>query len=159
VLLAGRRRLTVVSSLRAEELDESRLRGEGPKLFRAVLMAASHPKAISHSTPDPLDPLLADLAGRVERRGAHVTANYGYQGCGQWRLAVRPEDGPSQEAVAVLTDDAASAATPSIRALVRYRPAALERAGWALHCAWTSAVFMDPEAEARRIAHLTFAKR
>ncbi|MDR0366452.1 MAG: hypothetical protein LBH68_06480, partial [Bifidobacteriaceae bacterium] len=63
VLLAGRRRLTVVSSLRAEELDESRLRGEGPKLFRAVLMAASHPKAISHSTPDPLDPLLADLAG------------------------------------------------------------------------------------------------
>jgi hypothetical protein len=158
VLLAGRRRLTVVSSLTAEELDEDRLKGSGPRLFRDVINAASHPRALPEAGPQVSDPLFADLARRVERRGTHVTANYGPPD-GPWvKLAVRPDSGPVREAVAVLTDDAAFMAEPSVRAKVRYWPAALEQAGWRVRHAWTAPVFMEPEAEARAISKSAFAK-
>ncbi|MDR3360756.1 MAG: hypothetical protein LBO20_08975, partial [Bifidobacteriaceae bacterium] len=158
VLLAGRRRLTVVSSLTSEELEEDRLRGSGPRLFREVVKTASHPKALAESGPQVSDPLFADLARRVERRGTHVTANYGAEE-GPWiKLAIRPDSGPVREVVAVLTDDAAFMAEPSVRAKIRYWPAALERAGWRVRNTWTAPVFMEPESEARALAKLAFAK-
>jgi hypothetical protein len=158
VLLAGRRRLTVVSSLTVEELDEDRLKGSGPRLFRDIVRAASHPKALPESGPQVADPLFADLARRIERRGAHVTANYGPPD-GPWiKLAVRPEAGPARESVAVLADDAAFMAEPSIRAKIRYWPAALERAGWRVRLTWMAPVFMEPESEARAITKSAFAK-
>jgi hypothetical protein len=158
VMLAGRRRLTVVSSLSTEEIDDERLKGSGPRLFKDLLNAASHPRALPECGPQVSDPLFADLAKRVARRGAHVTANYGPP-AGPWlKLAVRPDSGPAREVVAVLTDDAAFVAEPSIRAKVRYWPAALERAGWHVRSAWTAPVFMEPELEARSIARLAFAK-
>jgi hypothetical protein len=158
VLLAGRRRLTVVSSLTTEELDDDRLRGSGPRLFKAVINTASHPRALPAAGPQVADPLFADLARRVERRGTHVTANYGGP-AGPWLgLAVRPDSGPAREVVAVLTDSAAFMAEPSIRAKMRFWPAALERAGWRVRFAWTAPVFMEPEAEARAVAKLAFAK-
>jgi hypothetical protein len=158
VLLAGRRRLTVVSSLATEELDDDRLRGSGSRLFKAVIKTASHPKALPAAGPQVADPLLADLAQRVERRGTHVTANFGTLD-GPWLpLAVRPDSGPTREVVAVLTDDAPFMAERSIRAKIRFWPSALERAGWRVRFAWTAPVYMEPEAEARAIAKLAFTK-
>jgi hypothetical protein len=156
VLVAGRRRLTVVSSLTPEELDEDRLKGAGPHLFKDVLSAAAHPKALPLSGPQVSDALFADLARRVERRGTHVTANYG-PAQGPWvKLAVRPDPGPAREVVAVMTDDAAFMAEPSLRAKVRFWPAAVESAGWRVHYSWTAPVFMEPESEARAVAKLAF---
>jgi hypothetical protein len=158
VLVAGRRRLTVVSSLTIEELDEDRLKGSGPRLFRDVIGAASHPRALAECGPQVADPLFADLARRIERRGTHVTANYG-PADGPWlKLAVRPDGGPVREVAAVITDDVAFVAEPSVRAKIRYWPAALERAGWRVHYAWAAPVFMEPESQARVIAKLAFAK-
>jgi hypothetical protein len=158
VLLAGRHRLTVVSSLTTEELDADRLRASGPRLFKAVINTASHPRALPAAGPQVADPLFADLARRVERRGTHVTANYGTAE-GPWLgLAVRPDAAPAREVVAVLRDDAPFVAEPSVRAKIRYWPAALERSGWRVHFAWTAPVFMEPESEARAIAKLAFAK-
>jgi hypothetical protein len=158
VLVAGRRRLTVVSSLRAEDLDEDRLRGSGPRLLRDVLMAASHPKALPASGQRALDPLFKDLARRIERRGTQVTANYGPPDGTQIKLAVRPDSETDCEVVAVLTDDSAFMAEPSMRARIRFTPAALERAGWRVAHAWTAPVFMEPETQARQIAKSAFAK-
>jgi hypothetical protein len=156
ILLAGRRRLTVISSLRSDELDEDRLRGAGPHLFKAVLSAASHPRVLALSGPQVSDSLFADLARRVERRGTHVTANYGPEQ-GPWiKLAVRPDPGPACEVVALLTDDRAFMAETSLRAKLRFWPTLLESAGWRVRHAWTAPVFMEPEAEARQIAQLAF---
>ncbi|MDR2453769.1 MAG: hypothetical protein LBD51_04335 [Bifidobacteriaceae bacterium] len=157
VLLAGRRRLAVVSSLTAEDLDDDRLRGGGPQLFKEVLSAAAHPKVVALAGPQVSDALFADLARRVERRGTHVTANYG-PAAGPWvKLAVRPDPGPANELVAVMTDDPAFMAEPSLRAKIRLWPAALAAAGWHVHHSWTAPVFMEPEAEASRIAKAVFA--
>jgi hypothetical protein len=152
VLLAGRRRLTVVSSLAAEDLEDDRLRLAGPRLFKRVLMAASHPWAVAASISDLVDPLFEDLARRVERYGIRVTPNYGYGDQSWIKLAARPLDGPAREVVAVLTDDLTAKAATSVRAWARFRPEALERAGWRLRYSWTTPVFMDPEAEAAAIA-------
>jgi hypothetical protein len=158
VLLAGRRRLTVVSSLTSEELEEDRLRGSVPRLLRDVICTASHPRALAESGPQVSDPLFADLARRIERRGTHVTANYGPPE-GPWiKLAVRPDSGPVREVVAVLTDDAAFMVEPSVRAKIRFWPAALEQAGWRVRHTWTAPVFMEPESEARAISKLAFSK-
>jgi hypothetical protein len=158
VLLAGRRRLTVVSSLTTEELDQDRLRGSGPRLFKDVISTASHPQALPTAGPQVADPLFADLARRVERRGTHVTANYGSPQ-GPWLgLAVRPDSGPAREVVAVLTDNSTFMAEPSVRSKIRYWPAALERAGWRVRFAWPAPVFREPESEARAVAKLAFAK-
>jgi hypothetical protein len=157
VLLAGRLRLMVVSSLKVADMAPERLHGAGPRLLRDVIATASDPQPLEASGPQVSDPLLADLARRVERRGAHVTANYGPPQ-GPWiKLAVRPDPGPPREKVAVLTDDPAFMSEPSIRAKLRYWPAALERAGWQVRFAWTAPVFMEPEAEARGIAKLAFS--
>jgi hypothetical protein len=157
ILLSGRRRLTVVSSLTSEELDDDRLKGSGPRLFKEVLATASHPKALALSGPQVSDALFADLARRVERRGTHVTANYGTEQ-GPWiKLAVRPDPGPAREVAAVLTDDEAFITEASLRSKIRFWPVILESAGWRVHFSWTAPVFMEPESEARRIAKLVFA--
>ncbi|MDR2566221.1 MAG: hypothetical protein LBC97_09255 [Bifidobacteriaceae bacterium] len=156
-LLAGRRRLTVVSSLAPEDLDDDRLKGAGPHLFKDVLTAAAHPKALPLSGPQVSDALFADLARRVERRGTHVTANYGPEQ-GPWiKLAVRPDPGPAREVVAVMTDDRAFMAEASLRAKIRFWPSILESTGWRVRYSWTAPVFMEPDAEAREIAKLAFA--
>jgi hypothetical protein len=156
VLMAGRRRLTVVSSLTSEELDDDRLKGAGPRLFKEILATASHPRELPLSGPQVSDALFADLARRVERRGTHVTANYGPEQ-GPWvKLAVRPDPGPARELVAVMTDDSAFLAEPSLRAKIRFWPGVLEAAGWRVRYSWTAPVFMEPESEARRIAKLAF---
>jgi hypothetical protein len=156
VLLAGRRRLTVVSSLSSEELDDDRLKGVGPHLFKSVLRTAAHPRALALSGPQVSDALFADLARRVERRGTHVTANYGPEE-GPWiKLAVRPDPGPAREVAAILTDDPAFMAETSLRAKLRFWPALLEEAGWRVRHAWTAPVFMEPETEAREVVKLAF---
>jgi hypothetical protein len=155
-LLAGRRRLTVVSSLTCEDLDEDRLKGAGPQLFKEVLSTASRPKALALAGPQVSDALFADLARRVERRGTHVTANYGPEQ-GPWiKLAVRPDPGPPRELVAVMTDDPAFMQETSLRAKIRFWPATLESAGWRVRYSWTAPVFMEPESEARQITKLAF---
>jgi hypothetical protein len=87
-----------------------------------------------------------------------VTANYGPEQ-GPWiKLAVRPDPGPARELAAVMTDDPAFMAEPSLRAKIRFWPAALEAAGWRVRYSWTAPVFMEPESEARAIAKLVFAQ-
>jgi hypothetical protein len=157
ILLAGRRRLTVVSSLSSADLDDDRLKGAGPQLFKEVLATAAHPRALPLSGPQVSDALFADLARRVERRGTHVTANYGPEH-GPWiKLAVRPDPGPARELVAVMTDDPVFMAEPSLRTKIRFWPAVLETAGWRVRYSWTAPVFMEPESEARQITKLAFA--
>jgi hypothetical protein len=65
---------------------------------------------------------------------------------------------PERELVGILTDDPAFVSEPSVRAQVRLRAAALERLGWRTVHAWSPAVFMDPEAEARTIAAIAMAE-
>ncbi|MDR1798733.1 MAG: hypothetical protein LBR19_02440, partial [Bifidobacteriaceae bacterium] len=156
-LAAAKRRLVVVSSLSTADLDPARLKDPGSKLMRRLLELMERPPSVPTDYVGLTDPLFADLARRVERRGARVTTNYGPPGGPYLTMSVRPAGQGSRETVAVLTDDAAFVAEPSVRAKVRTWPAHLERVGWQVLFAWAAPVFMDPEAEARSIAQATFA--
>jgi hypothetical protein len=157
VLVAARRRLAVVSCLKAEDLDLARLKDPGSKLMRRLLSLMEKPPSLPTDYAGLTDPLFADLARRVERRGARVTTNYGPPGGPYLTMSVRPAGQGSRESLAVLTDDADFIAEPSLRTKVRLWPAHLEKAGWQTMFAWSAPVFMDPEAEARSIAQVTFA--
>ena len=156
VLVACQSRLTVVSSLRATALDDRRLHGAGPVLFKRLLDLAEHagPALLQLSGP-PEGALLADLTRRVERRGVKVKPNYGASEAKKLPLAVGEANRRAWK-VAVLSDDAAFVAEPSLRAKLRHWPDQLEAMGWRTALAWSGPVFMDPEAEARNVVQALY---
>jgi hypothetical protein len=157
-LLACRHRLTVVSCLRASDLSAERLRDGGPLLFARLLEFAEGPGAPAEPHGQEADALFQDLAARLAARGFTVSARYGLDDGSKVPLTVSHPSVPQRELVAILTDDAEFVREPSVRSQVRLRAAALERLGWRTVQAWSPAVFMDPEAEARTIAVIATAE-
>ncbi|GAB2698869.1 DEAD/DEAH box helicase [Thalassiella azotivora] len=72
---------TVVSCLRAEDLDPQRTRTPGAQALRALLEAAARPDAPAHVLGGrKLDALLDDLAKRLHDKGLHVEPGDGRAG-------------------------------------------------------------------------------
>lgn len=159
-LLAGalgavRGDLTVVSSMRAGEIDRSRVTARGAQLLVDLLeLAEGHSGEGAQSWPvleaEP-DRLLVDLAERLYRMGLDVLPNVGVSGGLRVPLAVGHPEVPGRMLVAVLTDDAEYLAEPSLRVRDRLRPAMLEAQGWKVHMALSMPVFIDPAKEAESI--------
>ncbi|MDR3203086.1 MAG: hypothetical protein LBT54_08175 [Bifidobacteriaceae bacterium] len=151
-LVAVRHRLTVVSSLCAEDLAGDRLKDDAARLFQRILAFAESSGAPAAPHGEEADALFADLAERLGRRGFRVDARFGLPDGEKIPLAISHPAVPERELVAVLTDDPEFVAERSVRAQARLRAARLERLGWRTAQAWSPAVFMDPESEARAIA-------
>jgi hypothetical protein len=151
-LTAARHRLTVISCLAATDLAPARLKDPGSKLFAELLAFAAAPAPPPPPTGQVGDALLADLAARVASRGLQVTSRYGLDDGVRIPLSVAHPSIPERELVAVLTDDPDFVREPSVRVQASLRAAALESLGWRTVQAWSPAVFMDPEAEARKVA-------
>ncbi|SPT54231.1 Uncharacterised protein [Actinomyces bovis] len=153
-LCAARERTLVVSCLRAVDLDPSRLTAAGSRLLRELLEQAEG--GVDDDTADGVapDPLLVDLAEHLWRRGLTVRPRYGLEGGARIPLAIGHPDFPGELFVAVLTDNAAYVAEPSLRRRDRHWVERLERRGWLVHMAFSAGVFVDPEAEARRVEQL-----
>ena len=66
-------------------------------------------------------------------------------------LAIGHPDCPGELLVAVLTDDAAYVAEPSLRRRDRHWVERLERRGWHVYMAYSAGVFVDPEREAQAV--------
>jgi len=151
----ARRRMTVVSSFRAADLDPARLKARGALMLRDFLAYAadggSHPapgdapKAVA-----PVDPLVDDLASRL--RGAGLVVHPGY-GTSAQRLDLAVED-PRRRGrvlVAVETDGPRYAAMSSTRDRDRLRIEQLRRLGWEHVRIWTTDLFRDPARDVARV--------
>ena len=157
---ATRRRLTVVSCFRAEELDKDRLRAPGAQLLAELLEVAERRSAssghVDRKAPAPsgrsTDRLLLDLAERLWRLGLLVDLDHGVPGGPRIPLVVGHQDLADEMLVAVLTDDAAYVGEPSIRVRDRQRAERLEDLGWSVVQLWSAALFLDPQGEADAIA-------
>ncbi|MHB1289698.1 DNA helicase [Georgenia sp.] len=152
---AVRHQLVIVSCIGPGEIDSARLRRPGPQLLAALIdQAAVGTPSGETPTGAPMespDQLLVDLAERVWRLGLTVVPRYGLEGGVRIPLGIGHPDLPEELVVAVLTDDEEYVAEPSLRRRDRHWVQRLTARGWRVHMAFSTAVFMDPQAEAEAI--------
>jgi hypothetical protein len=110
----------------------------------ADVLEESQKPLSSQSHPESAEPMLADLAKRLEKRGVTVSLDHAHQ----IALAASYKG----KAVAVETD--AVLAQGSLRESLRLRPELLRRLGWHYIRIHAFELFADPEAVATRIAAL-----
>ena len=156
-LCVSRNRTRVVSCLGPDDLDPERLHAPGARLLREVLLRASGTDAVEIEDAAVPDRLLVDLAEHLWRKGLEVVPRYGVPGGPRIPLAIGHPDYPGELFVAVLTDDDAYVAEPSLRRRDRHWVERLRRRGWLVHTAFSAGVFVDPEAEARRVEALVMS--
>jgi hypothetical protein len=165
----ARRRMTVVSSFTAADLDPARLRARGALMLRDFLLYAaqggveaalqaqqgSAADELAGSAHDalprtPLDPLVADLAFRLRSEGLVVHTDYGTSAqC--LDLAVEDPQRHGRVLVAVETDGLRYAAMSSTRDRDRLRVEQLRRLGWEHVRVWSTDLFRDPARDVARV--------
>ena len=150
-LTAARRRLTVVSSLGPDELDESRLR-DGGLVLRDLLVFAGGGAPVPEGDAGPAapDPLMTELAGRLRREGLVVGERVG-TGPHRIDLALTVPAHPDRWLVAVDGDGPGYATWPGTRERDRLWPQELERRGWRHLRVWSTDLYRDPARDVARI--------
>lgn len=166
----SRRRMTVVSSLLASDLDPARLKARGAVMLRDFLAYAAdgtlppppaEPAAATTTAGAPrtgqaggaaggADPLRAEFARRLRDTGLVVHEGYGSAGH-PIDLAVEDPDHPGHVLVAVETDGPAYAAMRSTRDRDRLRGEQLGRLGWMHVRVWSTDLFRDPARDVARV--------
>jgi hypothetical protein len=154
----ARQRMTVVSALRAVDLDPERLRARGAQMLREFLAYAesggTDVASVARTGPAAVvDPLRLDLAARLRDAGLTVHEDYG---TARHRIDLVVEDPyhRGRGLVAVETDGPRYAALRSTRDRDRLRPEQLERLGWQHLRVWSTDLFRDPAREISRIVAL-----
>ena len=164
----ARRRMTVVSSFTAADLDPTRLKARGALMLRDFLSYAadggSQPAPEAPAGPGsrptradaipvvaPLDPLVADLASRLRAVGLVVHAGYGTS-AQRLDLAVEDPHRRGRVLVAVETDGPRYAAMSSTRDRDRLRIEQLRRLGWEHVRVWSTDLFRDPARDVARVS-------
>ncbi|MDX2026637.1 MAG: AAA family ATPase, partial [Microcella sp.] len=135
----ARRYVRIVSCIRPSDLDDDRL-SHGARAL-ADLFDDIEARRTAVEVPDDSDPMLIDLARRLEARGMKVAL--GHRG----KLPLVASRGGY--CVAVETD--AALAHLSLRESLRLRPDLLRRLGWHYARVHVFELFSDPEAVADRI--------
>ncbi|WP_136194546.1 DNA helicase [Actinomyces procaprae] len=151
-LCASRGATQIVSCLGPDDIDAGRLHAPGARLLREVLVhAADSGRQYPQQEETAPERLLVELAEHLWRRGLVVVPRYGIEGGARIPLAIGHPDLPGELLVAVLTDDVDYVAQPSLRRRDRHWVERLQRRGWRVHMAYSVGVFVDVEAEAKKI--------
>ena len=100
------------------------------------------------------DRLLLDLAERLYSVGLTVIPNLGPKNGMRIPLAIGHPDYPDELLVAVLTDNPDYVAEKSLRRRERHWLDRLKEYGWVVSMVYSTAVFMDPAAQAQRLLDL-----
>ena len=161
----SRRRMTVVSSLQAADLDPARLKARGALMLRDFLAyAASQASALpappdGGEAPQPTlgatgrdqapDPLRADFVRRLRQAGLVVHESFG--SAQPIDIAVEDPRRPGRVVLAVETDGPSYAAMHSTRDRDRLRVEQLGRLGWEHVRVWTTDIFRDPARDVARV--------
>jgi hypothetical protein len=157
----ARRRMTVVSSLVAGDLDPTRLKARGAEMLRDFLAYAADgtfptPPAEAGAsagngvTVSAADPLRAEFARRLRDSGLVVHEAYG-SAPHAIDLAVEDPTRPGEVLVAVESDGPGYAAMQSSRDRDRLRAEQLERLGWEHVRVWSTDLFRDPARDVARV--------
>ncbi|NLS08929.1 DUF4011 domain-containing protein [Nesterenkonia sp. MY13] len=149
-LTRARGRLTVVSSIKAEDLDPEKLQ-PAAKLLHKLLQLADGTETNPSGSADLADPLVLDLVDRIRARGGRVEDGFR----GTLDLAACPRRITAQSTVrpiAMVSDGTDSYAGLSVRERARQRPARFEQLGWEYMVLWTIEVFTDPTAATEMVA-------
>jgi len=166
----ARRRMTVVSSFIAADLDPARLKARGALMLRDFLSYAAqgglepppkaqarpagqggHDDTVRDAVPRAhLDPLVADLAFRLRSEGLVVHTGYGAS-AQRLDLAVEDPQHHGRVMVAVETDGLRYVAMESTRDRDRLRVEQLRRLGWEHVRVWSTDLFRDPARDVARV--------
>lgn len=143
----ARKRMTVVSSIEAEDFDKNRLTGGAVLLPRLLEEIA----AGGVNQPGPhgeiYDPLFNDIADRLLQLG--VVAHEHYNGI-DLAVANSTEDEHGM-IIAVAGDGPEYASVRSLRQRDRVVPEQLGRRGWRYMRVWSTDAFVDPQSETEKI--------
>lgn len=131
----ARRAMVIVSCFTAEDLDEERM--EHGALALAELLSDVAARTRIENVPDDSDPLLVDLARRLEARGLRVAL--GHRG----KLGLVTSHGGM-----CLTIETDTALQTSLRESLRLRPSLLRRLGWHYMRVHAFELFSNPDAVA-----------
>lgn len=138
----ARRAMDIVSCFRPDDFEEDRQR-HGILALAQILSATEAREAEQHLHDDS-EPMLLDLASRLEKMGIRV--ELGHRG----KLALAASHGG--RALVVETDAAVGAL--SLRESLRLRPEVLRRLGWHYLRVHSFELFSDPDAVAARVAQI-----
>lgn len=136
----ARRAMTIVSCFRPADLDTARIKHGVIEL--AEVLELEHPEPLQPALPAERDPMLGELAERLEHMGLSVTLDY------QGVIPLAAAYGGRAIAVDLDFGDGER----SLRDALRLRPSVLRRLGWHYHRVHSFDLFADPEQVALRIA-------
>jgi hypothetical protein len=145
----AKRRMTVVSSFQAEDIDAGRSGAHGVRLLRAFLAYAAAGGESSELSTGSLQPT------SLHRRIREALSNAGYEctellGTSADRIDIAVLDPDTHlPAVAIEIDGIAYAQRPSVRDRDRLRPEQLRRLGWQHISTWSQDWYRDPASAAR----------
>jgi hypothetical protein len=136
----ARRGMVIVSAFKPEHVEEHRM-GRGVVLLAEILREIQARSGVL-DLQDDSDPMLTDLARRLEQRGLRTAL--GYRGALGLVVAYR------DKGLVVESDRALGGG--SLREVLRLRPEQLRRLGWSYLRVHSFELFADPDAVADRIA-------
>jgi very-short-patch-repair endonuclease len=148
----AKRRLTLVSSFSALDMDPDRSTRPGVQLLRAYLEFAAtggNDLGPAASAVPPLNPFEISVRDRLVTAGIPLTAQFGVSGYRIDFAAMHP-DQPGRPVLAIECDGASYHSQPTARVRDRLRQEHLERLGWTFHRVWSTAWFDQPEIEVQR---------
>lgn len=154
----AKRRMTVVSSFAADDVDPKRSSAEGVRLLRAFLAYASAGGEVDEGGLDGQvpGPLHEQIAGTIRAAGFEPHVLHGSSGD---RVDIAVVDrGGKLPLVAVEIDGDTYARRPSVRDRDRLRSEQLERLGWRYVSTWSQDWYRDPVAAARELLTTVEAK-
>ncbi|MDY6142708.1 MAG: hypothetical protein SPI14_00645 [Arcanobacterium sp.] len=146
---AARRSITVITSFAPGDIDAKRVSTPGPKLLEQIIdYAAGEYEGAAAGSDREVPPLIADLAARIHDAGYKTATDFGFEGSLRIPLVVGSPEVPGTWAVAVLLDDEAYVAEPSLRRRDRHRVEAFENHGWKVVQTYSTSLFIDPVGQA-----------
>ncbi|MGV8877047.1 MAG: AAA family ATPase [Rhodoglobus sp.] len=142
----ARRSLEIVTSFRSEDLDDGRMKHGAVAL--AEVLDEVDARLAEIPVPDDSDPMLVDLARRLEKRGLRVALGH------RAKLGLVASRGG--RCGTIETD--AMVQTSSLRESMRLRPELLGRLGWHYLRVHAFELFSDPEQVADKVARMLGAE-
>lgn len=148
----ARKRMTLVSSFAAQDMDPNKLNAEGAQMLHRYLeYAGSHGGTLgsfSKDKPD-LNPFERDVRDVLIAAGIPLLAQHGCSG--YWiDFAAQHPTRPGEMVLAIECDGVSYHSSPTARDRDRLRQEHLERLGWTFHRIWSSEWFRHREAEIER---------
>ena len=158
----ARRRMTVFSSMKGDEIDASAATNDGARLLREFLLYAERGQLTSTSASAAADaesPFEADVLRELTRRGLTVVPQVGVAGYRIDLGVLDPDALPGRFLCGIECDGVAYHSSETARDRDRLRQQVLEARGWTIHRVWSTDWFKDRQGQIERLLALVEATK